>query len=408
MQELLGDESTPAEWEKLRPVLDDVLDQLDTRDREAILLRFYEGRPFAGVGAALRLSEDAARMRVDRALDKLRALLAKRGITSTSAALAAVLANQAAATAPVGLAATITGAALSGAAAAEAGVVAAVISFMTATKTTAVLGVATALALTTAVYQTTQARTTAATLATAGRDHAAARARLTELETQVQVAEQTLADREEAIAQLAAANATPKSKAAAAEAAKQQKALQAYLDNNPALRMLQVEARTAVKQHGRWPIFLSLGMTPEQAERAFTVIDEIWARRNALSAAGQKSQDGFADLRAACGDAAADRWIEYAGTRWDEGTTLRQVATDLYYIDEPFTAEQTKQMLGILKSAKAKGGGQGPRDWNQVLAKAEPILSPAQMQGLRAQAARARLEGQFAAATKEAAAAAKK
>lgn len=83
------------------------------------LLRFFEGRAFAEIGAALHVTEDAARMRVDRALDKLHALLAKRAVTSTSGALAAALANQALATAPSGLFATITGAALTQAAGAK-------------------------------------------------------------------------------------------------------------------------------------------------------------------------------------------------------------------------------------------------------------------------------------------------
>src|SRR5690349_23851869 len=50
-------------------------------DREAILLRFFEGRNFAEVGSQLRQNENTARMRVERALDKLHALLGRRGVT---------------------------------------------------------------------------------------------------------------------------------------------------------------------------------------------------------------------------------------------------------------------------------------------------------------------------------------
>lgn len=53
-------------------------------------------------------------MRVERALDKARALLARRGVTSTAATLATVLAHPVSA-APAGLAATITSSALVGA-----------------------------------------------------------------------------------------------------------------------------------------------------------------------------------------------------------------------------------------------------------------------------------------------------
>lgn len=120
MNEILteGDAGRDAavEWERMRPVIDEALHGLGERDREAVLLRFFEGRAFAEIGARLRLTEDAARMRVERALEKLHAALAKRGITSTAAALGGVLANQATAAAPVGVAASVTGAALAGAA----------------------------------------------------------------------------------------------------------------------------------------------------------------------------------------------------------------------------------------------------------------------------------------------------
>lgn len=116
-----GADGAAVAWERLRPVLDEALDELEERDREAVLLRFSEGKSFAEVGARLRLAENAARMRVDRALDKLHAALARRGVTSTAAALGVALGNQALASAPVGLAATVTGAALAGVGAAVTG-----------------------------------------------------------------------------------------------------------------------------------------------------------------------------------------------------------------------------------------------------------------------------------------------
>ncbi len=110
-----SDSTASPEWERLRPMLDDALAELGERDRMAILLRHLEGRPFAEVGAKLELTDNAARMRVDRAMEKLRHLLARRGVVSSAAALCLVLGNQAAIAAPAGLAATITGSALAGA-----------------------------------------------------------------------------------------------------------------------------------------------------------------------------------------------------------------------------------------------------------------------------------------------------
>jgi hypothetical protein len=78
----------------------------------ALLLRYFEKRPFVEVGARLGLNENAARMRVDRALDRLRGHLADRGITSTASALALVLSGQAIIAAPAGLGQTVASAAL--------------------------------------------------------------------------------------------------------------------------------------------------------------------------------------------------------------------------------------------------------------------------------------------------------
>jgi RNA polymerase sigma factor (sigma-70 family) len=120
MQEIMNDSGGEPETEKLRPVLDQAMSELAERDRDAVMLRFFEARPFAEIAAKFRLTEDAARRRVERALEKLRLQLARRGITSTTAALATVLAGQAGVGTPSGLAATVTGGALVGAGATTA------------------------------------------------------------------------------------------------------------------------------------------------------------------------------------------------------------------------------------------------------------------------------------------------
>jgi RNA polymerase sigma factor (sigma-70 family) len=116
MQDLSASGSNDADWQMLRPLVDAALDGLSERDREAVLLRYFEGQSFADIGTSLGLTEDAARMRVGRALEKLHALLGKRGVSSTAAAVGVALAGQAAAAVPSGLATTVTAGALSGAA----------------------------------------------------------------------------------------------------------------------------------------------------------------------------------------------------------------------------------------------------------------------------------------------------
>jgi RNA polymerase sigma factor (sigma-70 family) len=116
-QMIYGNSGDPigADWEQIRPVIDTAMLQLTESDRTAVLLRFFENRPFAEIGSRLGLSEDTARMRVERALDALRRVLARRGIVSTAAALGITLSNQAIAAVPASLAASISVAATSSA-----------------------------------------------------------------------------------------------------------------------------------------------------------------------------------------------------------------------------------------------------------------------------------------------------
>ncbi len=113
MNQLLADPAPDLDWEKLRPVLDAAMLELNETDREAVLLRYFDNRPHADIADRLGLSENAARMRVERALEKLHSLLGRRGVSTTAALSAVILAN-AVQVAPAGLAATLSTAALAG------------------------------------------------------------------------------------------------------------------------------------------------------------------------------------------------------------------------------------------------------------------------------------------------------
>ncbi len=118
---------------RVAPLLDEAINQLGAEDRTAILLRFFEQRDLRSVGNALGSTEDAARMRVNRALEKLHSLLTHRGVTLSVAALGTVLAAEAVTAAPAGLAAAISSVALAGAAAGT-GTTLAFLKVMTMTK----------------------------------------------------------------------------------------------------------------------------------------------------------------------------------------------------------------------------------------------------------------------------------
>lgn len=99
---------------ELEAMLDEVLNQLPETDRDAILARFFSDQSYAEIGAALNLSENAARMRVDRALGRLREHLERRGFKSSAVVIAGLLPACASAAVPGGLAVTITQVALAG------------------------------------------------------------------------------------------------------------------------------------------------------------------------------------------------------------------------------------------------------------------------------------------------------
>jgi uncharacterized protein (TIGR03435 family) len=115
-------QSTPPDalWEQMSPMLDEALAQLGEKDRQAVLLRFFENKSLMEVGNNLGAGEDTARKRVSRALEKLRKFFSKRGVVSTTTIIAGVIAANSVQAAPAALATSITavgvakGAAVSG------------------------------------------------------------------------------------------------------------------------------------------------------------------------------------------------------------------------------------------------------------------------------------------------------
>jgi len=109
-------QNEPPDFAAVAPFLDEAINRLGDRDRTAILLRFFEERDFRSISESLGGTEDAARMRVSRALDKLHAHLKRRGLVLPAAALATVLAGNVLTAAPAGLVVTVSTAAIATAA----------------------------------------------------------------------------------------------------------------------------------------------------------------------------------------------------------------------------------------------------------------------------------------------------
>jgi len=107
-------------WQQLAPLLDAAVETLGEADRCALVLRFYEGHTLREVGAVLGANEAAAKKRVSRALEKLRKLFAKRGVTFSVALISAAISAHSVQAAPLGLAKTISVVAATNGAAATA------------------------------------------------------------------------------------------------------------------------------------------------------------------------------------------------------------------------------------------------------------------------------------------------
>ncbi|MGH7951035.1 MAG: TIGR03435 family protein [Limisphaerales bacterium] len=95
-------------WNEISPLLDGAMEKLGQKDHDALVLRFFENKNFTEVGAALGASEDAAKMRVSRALEKLRKFFTKRGVSSTTVIIGGAISANSIQAAPIGLAKTIS------------------------------------------------------------------------------------------------------------------------------------------------------------------------------------------------------------------------------------------------------------------------------------------------------------
>jgi RNA polymerase sigma factor (sigma-70 family) len=108
MQSTLHEAPADVAWQELSPLLDEAMMQLAQSDRDALVLRFFQNKNSQEIGAAIGMSEDAAKKRVSRAMEKLRNYFFKRGVTSSAATIAGAISANSLPAAPVGLAKSIS------------------------------------------------------------------------------------------------------------------------------------------------------------------------------------------------------------------------------------------------------------------------------------------------------------
>jgi len=94
-------------WEQVEPWINDALSALSESDREVVLLRYFDDLSPQELAVQLGTTEATARKRVSRAIERLRQFLTRQGVPITGIALAVLLTQYPARTAPLS-AATIT------------------------------------------------------------------------------------------------------------------------------------------------------------------------------------------------------------------------------------------------------------------------------------------------------------
>ena len=103
-----------AAWMQIAPLLDSALGDLSRQDHDALVMRYFEGRSFKDAAQALGTTEAGAKMRVTRALEKLRKFFGNRGLTLSAGLIASAIAANSVQAAPLTLATTVTLAAAHG------------------------------------------------------------------------------------------------------------------------------------------------------------------------------------------------------------------------------------------------------------------------------------------------------
>ena len=254
----------------LRAVLDQAMAELRHEDREAVLLRYFSGHSFADIGRLLRLSEEAARKRVDRALEKLRANLGRRGVVSTASVLAGALELHAAPALPPAIASAI---ATRGAAQLPAATAASTALLMSSTKAIAIAVGAFAVAAGFVLNDRAALRRIDAANASAAAELARAQARQAKLVADLAALRPELAEAAKATATTAAAPP----------------ANVAYL-SDPEYRRLARDMNKARRHLEFQRLYRALNLTPDQIDR----FEAIMVRQNdaSLDAAIVRAEGG--------------------------------------------------------------------------------------------------------------------
>lgn len=378
-------------WDEIRPEFDAVLAALREKDRTALLLRFFESNSYAQIGVRLNVSEDAARMRVERALNQLRDRLARRGITSSSAALASLLTSQATIAAPAGLAQSVASTAL--AASAARGSAIGVLRFLSSSPTHAgVAAFATLAGLLTlppigvAVHQTRSAQKAELEAHTAQREHEAMIARLRALQERRSETAERSAEVEQALAQALDALAQSRrfSRLGGASAGDPHADGVRFLASYPKARALLIASGKARTPPKLLDIFRRAGLAEAQIDALNT---RLWANRTdrltlTPSAVGWNISGYPPDeeMRLVLGESGYREFERYRA-REPVYDAAAQIAAAVGYTAAPLNAGQIDQLVeGMWVMKPTATLRPGTPEWDTATAAMRTAMTPEQWQ----------------------------
>lgn len=387
----------PANPLHVRAFLDQALLALSDRDREIILQRFFESRPYAEIGRRLALAEKTVQKRAERALERVRHHLTRKGVATGTEALGAILSAQAGLAAPAGVAARVAGAAMV--------VTPGAVSWLTAlqimTANQAGLGVAAifgAFAIGWAVHerstgaqlqvQLTEARHSSDALAAQYRKWAARLEPASSPASGLGPSAAPTASKASAVASAGAAPAVRVGPAGAKRLPGQPTA--AALERDPEVHEALGNLVKWNNDHYFGPMLEAAGLSSDQIQRAEGLIGQLENFGGYGPASLSASTDPVdnktlnAELQQTLGPQGIAAYQTYLLKR----QVIDNLAGTLYSSESPLAAGQASQLTDLLVASSPRVGPTGwyaPQrvNWDSVVTQASQFLTPMQLTQLR-------------------------
>ncbi len=360
-------------WTRVGPLLDEAMSHLNEKDRDAIVLRFFEGKALKEVGGCLGASEDAAKMRVNRALDKLRDFFLRRGITMPAAALAEAISGSAIQAAPDGLAASVAAGVVQGATLTVStfSFVKGALQIMTSTKISVAVAVGAAAIIGLQLQQISAQKKTVKQLETLVSQQAqnsrAQQAEIAQLQERNTIYAKTMSGMNRDVAKARALSSAAIAAKPPVPSGTKGNALADILKDPAMLEAMRPQQlMTAKLMYG--PLVKQLNLSPEQADQFYTIIVDSGMKSMKDMQSGNVSPDSGksmdADLQSLLGDAGLAQYKDYVKNDMAAQSTFLAIRND--FADNPLSDTQQQQLLQAIKTARQSVTANNPQDPSQV------------------------------------------